>query len=320
MILAGLLAFAVSAVVVRLLITRSVANLFLDHPNERSLHARPVPRTGGLGILAGIGCAIAWLVPGTAMLLLGAGVLAAVSVIDDWRSLPALVRLLAHLAVCVAFLVLAVPGLSMPSLVLLALATGWLTNLYNFMDGMDGLAGGMGVIGFAAYGAAGWLGGDTTIAAASFAVAGGALGFLLFNFSPARVFMGDVGSIPLGFLAAAVGVLGWSRGLWPLWFPVVVFAPFVVDASVTLVRRALGREKVWRAHRSHYYQRLVLMGWSHRRTALFEYALMLAGAAIALLAARLNPPGQLAVLVILAMTYTLAMVAVDRRWRVRREA
>ena len=212
--------------------------MFLDHPNERSLHARPVPRTGGVGIVAGVCCALAVFVPGTATLWLAALVLAAVSLVDDWRGLPAWVRLAAHLTVATAFLLLAVPGLPSVALVLLALAAGWMINLYNFMDGMDGLAGGMGVTGFGAYGAAAWLGGDTMLAACSLAIAGGCLGFLLFNFPPARVFMGDVGSVPLGFLAAALGVLGWDRGLWPLWFPVVVFAPFVVDASVTLLRRA----------------------------------------------------------------------------------
>jgi UDP-N-acetylmuramyl pentapeptide phosphotransferase/UDP-N-acetylglucosamine-1-phosphate transferase len=318
--LSGLLAFAVSALVVRLLLTTAVGNLFLDHPNERSLHDRPMPRTGGLGIVAGICVALGLLVPGTATLLLATLGLAAVSLVDDWRSLPAWLRLLAHLIVAAAFLVLAVPGLPPMGLVLLTLATGWITNLYNFMDGMDGLAGGMGVIGFAAYGLGAWQGGDTMVAASSLAVAGSVLGFLLFNFPPARVFMGDAGSIPLGFLAAAVGVLGWGRGLWPLWFPLVVFAPFIVDASVTLFRRALRRERLWQAHRSHYYQRLVLMGWSHRRTVLFEYALMLVGAAAALLTLRLSVAGQPAVLGALAVVYAAAMVAIDRRWRARQEA
>jgi UDP-N-acetylmuramyl pentapeptide phosphotransferase/UDP-N-acetylglucosamine-1-phosphate transferase len=99
---------------------------------------------------------------------------------------------------------------------------------------------------------------------------------LLFNFDPARIFMGDVGSIPLGFLAASLGLVGIQREVWPLWFPVLVFAPFIVDATVTLLRRAWRREKIWQAHREHYYQRLVQSGWSHRKLALHEYALMAA--------------------------------------------
>ncbi len=94
--------------------------------------------------------------------------------------------------------------------------------------------------------------------------------------------MGDAGSIPLGFLAGALGVQGALAGAWPFWFPVLVFSPFIVDATVTLARRMVRREPFWRAHRAHYYQRLVLSGWSHRRVALGAYALMCAGAAAAL--------------------------------------
>jgi UDP-N-acetylmuramyl pentapeptide phosphotransferase/UDP-N-acetylglucosamine-1-phosphate transferase len=95
-------------------------------------------------------------------------------------------------------------------------------------------------------------------------VAAAAAGFLCFNFHPARIFMGDVGSVPLGFTAGALGLVGWRSGAWPLWFPLLVFAPFILDATVTLLRRALRGEKVWQAHRSHYYQRMVQMGLGHR--------------------------------------------------------
>lgn len=320
MIASGALAFGVSVVVVRLLIAPALARLFLDHPNERSLHLRPVPRIGGLGIVAGICCALVAFAPEMASVSLAVLTLSMVSLVDDWRGLPAWVRLAAHLAVAAAFLVFAVPGLPFVPLVLLTLAACWIINLYNFMDGVDGLAGGMGMTGFGAYAVAAWLGGDATLAAGSLAIAGSVLGFLLFNFPPARVFMGDVGSVPLGFLVAAIGVLGWNRGLWPLWFPVVVFAPFVADASTTLIRRMLRREKVWQPHRSHYYQRLVLMGWSHRRTILFEYALMLVSAAAGLLTLRLDTASQPLALGTLAAAYATAMVVIDRRWRARREA
>ncbi len=320
MIASGALAFAVSVVAVRLLIAPAVATRFLDHPNARSLHVRPVPRIGGLGIVAGVCFALAAFVPGTAAVALPVLALAVISLVDDRWGLPAWLRLFAHLTVAAAFLTVALPGLPLVPMVLLTLAVGWMINLYNFMDGVDGLAGGMGVTGFAAYAAAAWLGADSELMAVSLAIAGGVLGFLLFNFPPARVFMGDVGSVPLGFLAGAVGILGWNRGLWPLWFPVVVFAPFVVDASTTLIRRALRREKVWQAHRGHYYQRLVLMGWSHRRTILSEYALMLGGAAAGLLALHLDAALQPLALGGLAAAYAAAMIAIDRRWRAEQEA
>ena len=104
--------------------------------------------------------------------------------------------------------------------------------------------------------------------------------------------MGDAGSIPLGFLSAALGILGWRAGHWPLWFPLLVFSPFVVDASLTLARRVLRGERFWQAHRSHYYQRLVQLGWGHRNTALAEYALMAACGGLALWALGQTPAAQ----------------------------
>jgi UDP-N-acetylmuramyl pentapeptide phosphotransferase/UDP-N-acetylglucosamine-1-phosphate transferase len=129
--------------------------------------------------------------------------------------------------------------------------------------------------------------------------------------------MGDAGSIPLGFLAGALGLQGWSQGLWPPWFPLAAFAPFIADASVTLLRRALRRERVWQAHRGHYYQRIILLGWSHRRTALAEYALMAASGLVAVAVAKQTAGVQLLALTVLAGIYVLAARAVDVRWRRR---
>src|SRR5690606_10611586 len=139
--------------------------------------------------------------------------------------------------------------------------------LYNFMDGSDGLAGGMAVIGFGAGGAAAWLAGDAALPPGHLCVAAAAAASLVFNRPPPRTFLGGAGSVPLAFLAAALGSFGWRAGCWPAWFPVLVFAPFVIDATLTLARRIARRERIWQAHRDHYYQRLVRMGWGHRRTA-----------------------------------------------------
>jgi UDP-GlcNAc:undecaprenyl-phosphate/decaprenyl-phosphate GlcNAc-1-phosphate transferase len=199
--------------------------------------------------------------------------------------------------------------------VVLLFAIGWLTNLYNFMDGSDGLAGSMAVIGFGTYGIAAWIGGAQPLAFLSWSVAMAAAGFLVFNFPPARIFMGDVGSIPLGFLAGAIGVSGWQHDIWPLWFPAVVFAPFVVDASVTLGRRLLRGERLWQAHRLHFYQRLILSGWSHRRTLLCECALMLVCSAVAIGFPQRTVVTQIAAILVLAVVITAAMWAVDHRWQ-----
>lgn len=284
----------------------------LDKPNERSLHVVPVSRTGGIAIVAGIVAAALWLQTSPA-LLVPAVALAIASYFDDRYALPAAVRLVVHLAAAAGFLWLAAASSGAALLVVLLFAIGWITNLYNFMDGSDGLAGGMAVIGFGTYGLAAHLGGGYDIAAIAWSIAAAGGGFLIFNFPPARIFMGDVGSIPLGFLAGALGVVGWQRGLWPLWFPLPVFAPFIVDASITLARRLLRGEQVWVAHRQHYYQRVILSGWSHRKTAFGEYALMLLCGATAIASLSASPVLRSAMAGLLAMVFAVVMRAIDRR-------
>lgn len=123
--------------------------------------------------------------------------------------------------------------------------------------------------------------------------------------------MGDSGSIPLGFLAAAFGMQGWKNGLWPAWFPLLVFSPFVVDATVTLLKRLSRGEKIWQAHREHYYQRLIRMGFGHRNTALAEYALMIAAGTTGLVF--LSSASWLPVMAWIIL-YLALMVFIDRRW------
>lgn len=306
-----LVSFLAASGILRLVLLPAIRARFLDHPNERSLHSRSVPRVGGLGIVGAV--LLAASLQGTFGMALGlAAALGAVSLLDDWKGLPARVRFVAHALAASVFVLVTPPGEAPLVALALVLATIWMANLYNFMDGADGLAGGMAVFGFAAYGVAG-NGGE--VGALSWVVALAAAAFLLVNFPPARMFMGDVGSIPLGFLAAALGIAGWQGGHWPLWFPLVVFSPFVLDASVTLARRAMRGEQIWKAHRSHYYQRLVLMGWSHRRLALTAYALMAVSAGSALLAHAIGGWVGSVFLVALAFVYLLVALAIDGRWR-----
>ncbi len=307
-LLAGIVSTVIMAVLVR---SRSLP---LDKPNERSLHVVPVPRTGGIAIISGIVVAAFCLRAGPS-LIVPAAALALASYLDDRHALPASVRLGMHLLAAGVFLWLAGAPPAAALLFVLLLGIGWITNLYNFMDGSDGLAGGMAVIGFGTCGLAAWLGGGLELGLLAWSIAAAAAGFLIFNFPPAKIFMGDVGSIPLGFLAGALGVAGWLQGLWPLWFPLAAFAPFIVDASMTLTRRLLRGERVWEAHRQHYYQRLILSGWSHRRTALSEYGLMVLCSAVALIGLRQSPAGRFMLLSALALAMALAMWAIDRRWK-----
>jgi UDP-N-acetylmuramyl pentapeptide phosphotransferase/UDP-N-acetylglucosamine-1-phosphate transferase len=310
--LAPLLALLIAWCTVYGLLRSRIAARLLDRPNERSLHETPVPRLGGLGVDLGIVVTAAvfglplrvWVVPFVLLI--------ALSLLDDWKSMPAAARLLGHLVAAAIFVVTALPEFSYIGMAITVIAVAWMSNLYNFMDGSDGLAGGMALFGFGFYGVAAAWAGDAPFALLCLSVAGAALGFLFFNFPPARIFMGDCGSVPLGFLAAALGIVGWHNHYWPAWFPALVFSPFVVDASVTLARRALRGEKVWLAHRSHYYQRLVQAGWGHLNTGLMEYALMIACGLAALAGREAALPTQIAVLAGAAAVYLTLILILER--------
>lgn len=283
MLQAGVLLSAILSALTIWLMLRSGRAGPLDLPNHRSLHAAPVPRSGGIGILVGSAVG-AVLVEPPLLLAVAVGALALLSWWDDRRSLPVTLRFAGHFVAAGLAVAAVFPNVAIWYFLLALLFIVWMTNLYNFMDGANGLAGGMALFGFGAYAVAAGLSGMAgamPLAIWSACIAAAAVGFLLFNFDPARIFMGDVGSIPLGFLAATLGLQGVQLGAWPEWFPVLVFAPFILDATVTLLKRALRREKVWQAHREHYYQRLVRAGWSHRKLALHEYGIMLALAASA---------------------------------------
>ena len=308
------MAFLAAGILVRLLSSPALARLALDVPNERSLHGAPTPRTGGLGLF--LGAAITWIATGGGALAYLALLTAAVSAIffiDDVRSLSVGVRFASQFMAAIGFAIAS--GLQPLLLVpLLILGIVWSMNLYNFMDGANGLAGGMAVVGFGTYALAATAAGAGDLAVVSAITAGAALGFLAWNFDPARIFLGDAGSIPLGFLAAAIGLLGWQQSVWPFWFPLLVFSPFVVDATLTLVRRALRGEKVWEAHKVHYYQRLVGLGWSHRRMALAEYAVMVAAAVSALLFREAGWATATVLIGVWTVVYVAIAMAIDRRW------
>jgi UDP-N-acetylmuramyl pentapeptide phosphotransferase/UDP-N-acetylglucosamine-1-phosphate transferase len=307
--------FALTIAFIAILLRTRWTSHLADHPNERSLHTQPTPRVGGIAMmLAAIPVAMFFSAGVLDRVWTLALALALVSFADDVRSLPVSVRIAVHFAVAAiaAASILPAEG-EWPVILLAMLAIGWLTNLYNFMDGSDGLAGGMTAMGFGACAIAAAQSGHAPLALGSASLAAAALAFLLFNFPPARVFMGDAGSIPLGFLVGALGLQGAITGAWSVVFPLVVFSPFVFDASLTIARRALRRERIWAAHRSHLYQRLVLSGWSSRRLAWIAYAVMAAASASALATRAQGLAMQCAILVVWGFLFVAAMMAIDRK-------
>lgn len=294
---------------------RRAGHLPFDRPNARSLHRSPVPRGGGLTIWIGWGAGTFWL-PEARPWLLPLAAIVIVSFFDDRSGISAPLRLFVQLAAAIAWLGLAAPTSDFWIAGLIVAGIVWMANLYNFMDGSDGLAGAMAVVGFGAYAlAAFWAGSDR--APMLFALAAAVLPFLLANWPPASVFLGDVGAVPLGFLAAVFGIEGWQQQWWPVWFPVLVFMPFIADASSTLLRRLLRGERIWQAHRDHTYQRLVRLGFGHTGT-LALFAGLMGGTAVSALAA-LNRAPQLGWYLLVAWAAVLGLVfgAVAHQWRLR---
>jgi FlaA1/EpsC-like NDP-sugar epimerase/UDP-N-acetylmuramyl pentapeptide phosphotransferase/UDP-N-acetylglucosamine-1-phosphate transferase len=238
----------------------------IDTPGERSLHAKPIPRAGGLAIFAAaiptlIYAPLAW------TLVLAIGLVFAVSLFDDFRGLPASYRLFVQSISAGLALYSIAPSLSTGGIILAFLAIIWATNLFNFMDGSDGLAGLTGAIGLIGLTVAALTSPSAAatpiseaIATFCLALAGGCIGFLAFNWPPAKLFMGDCGAITLGFCIAVLSILGWQALLWPAWFPILIFFPFIADATLTLALRAARGERLFKAHREHVYQKLVLLG------------------------------------------------------------
>ena len=249
----------------------------LDYPNERSSHFTPTPRGGGIAVTGSV--LLAWIslheaglvASGVVGVALGTGLLALVSWIDDRRGLSPVVRLVAQgIAVTIGILLLpaAPDGLEAwlgPTLYVAAAGFVWVwwINLFNFMDGIDGLAVseaaaiGGGLLLFAVLGN----GPDPAAALLSAGVVGAAIGFLAWNWSPARIFLGDVGSIPLGYLSGFLLLELATRGRWKIALILPLY--FLADATITLLRRLLSGERVWEPHRKHFYQQAVRNGLSH---------------------------------------------------------
>lgn len=309
-----LVSFFVSLLALFSLLNTFLIKVAIDAPNQRSLHTALTPRTGGLAIMLGV--LVAFVLLGDLWLWIGLVLsLLVVSLLDDIYQRPASWRFLLQLLISSLFVWLLLSSLFWYWQIIAVLSLVWMTNLYNFMDGSDGLAGGMALFGFGAYAIAGYHFGDIQLSLMCACASASCFAFLLFNFNPAKIFMGDSGSIPLGFLAGTIGLYGWQQGTWALWFPILVFSPFIVDATVTLFKRVLRREKVWQAHREHYYQRLVLMGWGHKKTAVVGYSLMLSVAICALFMLTLSNLMIISLLFVWVGVYLVLMVKIDKKWR-----
>ncbi|HEY3181083.1 MAG TPA: hypothetical protein VGL25_19635 [Casimicrobiaceae bacterium] len=320
------IAFALSACAIAVL-AHVAARLPQDAPNHRSLHIRSVPRAGGYAIWTGFLPVALWYPPlfpgGIAGWILPWLALAVISALDDARGVAVNVRLCVHALAALGaatwlwFFSQRTDGADAASaliaVVAIALVITWGSNLYNFMDGSDGLNATMTFVGFGAFGVAALPARDAAVP--YFAVATATLPFLVVNRPRATMFLGDVGSIPLGFLAGSFGIGGAMMGLWPAWFPALVFLPFIADATVTLVRRIVRGDRISAPHRDHYYQRLNRLGAGHAGT-LSIYAVLMVGTAATALGCLLAPPvwGVIA-LVLWCVVCFMLFAGIDYHWR-----
>jgi UDP-N-acetylmuramyl pentapeptide phosphotransferase/UDP-N-acetylglucosamine-1-phosphate transferase len=279
---AAVLGFVACVGSVRLLIGYLLSRQILDMPNHRSSHKVPTPRGGGLAVTPVV--VVLWAVlaiMGYAgdpwwMLAMVAGtvVLLFTSWWDDRHDLPALPRFGVHIA-CVMISLAALPSSTLVfqgwlpwgvDRAVVALGCIWFVNLYNFMDGIDGITGvetaavGLGIAAVAAM-----TEGAGFLVPLSLVCVGAALGFLVWNWHPARIFLGDSGSVPLGFLLG--GMLVQLAAAGQLAAALILPLYYLADATITLGRRALRREKVWQAHREHFYQRALNGGRSHAQVS-----------------------------------------------------
>ena len=315
----------------------------LDVPNLRSSHVKSIPLSGGV-VFVIIVPLVSLVVARQTGILLGredwallitGWLIAFVSLIDDWHPLPARVRLVAQVWAALGLIIygrylryFGAGGFGV-------IDVGWLgvlitfvwilgmSNAFNFMDGMDGLVAGQSVI---AALAVAWLSMSTGldwIAILSTALGGGLLGFLLHNLPPARVFMGDVGSIWLGFIFAGMAVIGAPRSgeRLSLGFWVLLLGIFLLDSGLTLGRRILQGEPILEAHRTHYYQRLLRIGWGHRRvtTLYLVMAAVLAAVAVVHFDFWRLPFSALVIVGLMAFAGTYALVHYVESYKVELE-
>ncbi|MBT5264066.1 MAG: glycosyltransferase family 4 protein [Rhodospirillaceae bacterium] len=316
----------------RLLIGSLTRRNVLDRPNERSSHAAPVPRGGGIAVVASIALGFLWLeftsevsnLPDRVMIAVAVA-LAVLSFLDDLKGLGPVIRFAAHAAaVAVGMIALGEEARlfsgvlpDWADITLTALAWLWFLNLFNFMDGIDGISVSetvaicIGLSGLALFGIA-----SPSVLLYAQIIAAAALGFSLWNWHPARIFLGDVGSVPLGFL------LGWlliqTAATHPPasggWMAVAILpAYYLADATITLLRRAARGERVWQAHREHFYQQAVISGRSHDRVC---QAILIANAGLVALALNIAPhwPWPALAAAVFVVAVLLVWMRAPMRW------
>ncbi len=321
----------------------------IDHPNERKIHHEPVPRLGGIAIWMGFMAAIAGFLVWQAIapdpvieietgrefqgFMLGALIILIVGIIDDVRGLTPIFKFGGQAAAAIVLVSFGVkmefignpfgPAGSLFYLgnIGVAMTIFWVVafmNNKNFIDGLDGLAAGISVIAALTFFAFGWQTGQMGTSVVALALAGASLGFLRHNFYPAKIFMGDSGSMFLGFCFGALTVEGVMKSVAAvaLFSPLVIMGIPILDTALAVLRRYISRSPVTQADRDHLHHRLIRRGLTHRQTVLLIYGWS-AGLSIVGLTFKVMPSMQKYIIIIIGLFLTVLFAEVvglfDRR-------
>ena len=269
----------------------------MDRPNERSSHASPIPKSGGVAIVVTflIGMGLIYYFQGQGQInerymvgfVFSALLIATISLIDDIQQKSPLFKLVTHIfaVVVVLYLGIVIDNIALPFIGYTSI--GWvgyplsfiwilgLTNANNFMDGLDGLVGGTAVIVAMFFMAISYYEGSSFVYITCYTILAGSLGFLFLNFPPARIFLGDVGSVFLGFVFATLAIIAARYDASHTSFLVMplLFFNFIYDTAFTLIRRMLKREALMQPHHTHLYQLLHRSGYTHKEVTLIHYCM-----------------------------------------------
>lgn len=274
-VVALLASIAAQPTAIRLLQSRAV----LDIPNERSSHAVPTPRGGGLVVVGALLLGLCFLATNLQVVGLGLTILAAgaLGFIEDVRGVPVVARLAAQLLCSIPALIAAATGF-VPLWLLVPVGAVFIVgaiNSVNFMDGINGITGGFCIAAGLSYALVFGSISEPVLAGAALTVVAACIGFLPYNAGHAKIFLGDSGSYGLGAATGGLCILAWAAGAQPE-AALAPFAIYIADTASVVIRRLHAGEPIHEAHRTHAYQRLTDLGWSHQKVALFVAGLTLA--------------------------------------------
>ena len=319
----GFAAFLLAVIFVPLAMKLAFKVGAIDKPNARKVHVKIMPRMGGLGIyLAYIIVVLATQELNTQLigLLLGSTLLVILGIFDDIKDLNAKFKLLMQIVAAVIVMACGVRiefmtnvfggdaiYLDILSLPVTLLWIVGITNAINLIDGLDGLAGGIAAIAAASMATVGWIHGQYLMASMAIILMGSTIGFLCYNFHPAKVFMGDTGSLFLGFNLSVLAIMGVAKSITfiSLAAPILVLGVPIFDTCFAILRRKMNHKPIFAADKEHLHHRLLQLGFSHRMTVLIIYLISFCLAAIAVLITYLSTAEAMAVVALILVVILL---------------